>query len=413
MDTFHIVTIGPPESGKTVYLAAMNHALGNQAALGRHLSAVIEDPAPRSALRRLYQRICDPSERAWPPSTLAFDPMREYAFRVSVTWTRRLLGQRTRLYNYTVFNVSYVDYAGEWVSDSDEHAAELVGALAARAEQAHALVGVIDGLRLLQYMEGNPAAESFLTTQVRPVVEFMEGRSAPVHFVITKWDLFAGRYTLADVRARLLGVRASGFERLIGARTAEGGGRRSAVGTVRLIPVSSVGGLAVLKDDWTVEKATGGEPEPVNVIIPFVAAVNDIAAHAAEQLRAARPDPTGNDRLGDGVQKAGASLRERLAAADAPDLRIGLTGIAINLRTIVTFMATGGKEAVKILGTPAARTYRSVHRQAQRVRARDIRGVTSPESALYYIARELRRHLDAFEAREPASMLSAPGSVPH
>jgi hypothetical protein len=413
MDTFHIVTIGPPESGKTVYLAAMNHALGNRAALDRHMSAIVEDPVPRSALRRLYQRICDPDERDWPPSTLSFDPMREYVFRVSVTWTRRLFGQRTRLYNYTVFNVSYVDYAGEWVSDSDEHGTEFVAALAARAEEAHALVGVLDGLRLLQYMEGNPAAESFLTTQVRPVVDFMEGRSAPVHFVITKWDLFTGRYTLADVRERLLGVPASGFARLIGVRTAESGGRRPAIGTVRLIPVSSVGGLAVLKDDWTIEKAAAGEPEPVNVIIPFVAAVNDIAAHAAEQLRAAHPDPAGNERLGDGVQRAGVSLRERLATADVPDVRVGVTGIAINLRTIVTFMATGGKEAVKVLGTPAVRTYRSMHRQAQRVRARDIRGVTSPEGALYYIARELRRHLDAFEKREPASLLSSPDRVPH
>src|SRR4051794_12496104 len=189
MDTFHIVTIGPPEAGKTVYLAAMHHALGSSDVLGHGATATIEEHGARSQLRKLYSQICDPGEKAWPASTRSFDPMREYTFNVTVNWMQSRRARPSRLFSYPVLRVSYVDYAGEWVPDGDLHADELLRPFLDRVERADALVGVIDGVKLLQFMEGNPKSRSFLDGELRPVVEFMEGRGKPVHFIITKWDL--------------------------------------------------------------------------------------------------------------------------------------------------------------------------------------------------------------------------------
>ena len=411
--TYHVVALGSPGSGKTVYLSALHHVLGDDAeAVDKWVTATVDEPEKRSSLTKAYNLAVKPDDQHWPAGTHSGEQMREFIFTFRAAWTQyRLLGKVKR-HNYPALSVSYVDYAGEWIPEGDEQSQDVFEPFKQRVKQADALLGIIDGLKLLQFMTGHPLGASFMNDQLRPIVAFMEDTDAPLHFIITKWDLFSGSgFTLEDVRTKLLDSGQAGFRKLVESRTARKRLSRRAVGTVRLIPVTAVGGLAVLQDDWTIAKSSTAVATQLHVEIPLIAAVHDICDREAERLRKGNADdPAGveaTDALGNDVERAGKLAQKQMESPTAHDLKFGVTGVSVSLRQIVTFVADSGQDAVRALGKPAVKTGRALRRSTRRVRARDIEGVTSQEAALYYVMRALRRRLQDFEDQQPNTTLDA------
>jgi hypothetical protein len=107
------------------------------------------------------------------------------------------------------------------------------------------------------------------------------------------------------------------------------------------------------------------------------------------------------------VERAGKVAQKQMGGPQGPDVKIGFTGLSFSLQQIVTFVADSGQDAVRALGKPAVKTGRALRRCTRQVRARDIEGVTSPEAALYYVMRALRRRLRDFEHQQPNTTLDA------
>jgi hypothetical protein len=76
--SFNIVALGPPASGKTVYIATLHQVIGGDA-LARGISFTTSQPE-RSRLQRIYDQVANP-HKTWPVTTSAGDPMRETLFR--------------------------------------------------------------------------------------------------------------------------------------------------------------------------------------------------------------------------------------------------------------------------------------------------------------------------------------------
>ena len=81
MADYNVVALGPPGSGKTVYLAALHHSITSG-----HLADGIEidlDNRQEALLARIYREVADPTG-VWPPGTSRSEPMREFEMRFSV-----------------------------------------------------------------------------------------------------------------------------------------------------------------------------------------------------------------------------------------------------------------------------------------------------------------------------------------
>jgi hypothetical protein len=369
VNKFHIVALGPSGAGKTVFLATLHDVLG-RVPMGEGISAKAP-PDQAALLRRVYREVMDP-DADWPRSTNPGLDMREFTFEFAVSWTQSRLMGPPLVRSYPALTVSYVDYAGEWIPDADQTAPALLTPFRERVEEAHALLGIIDGLKLLQYLTGDPLGATFLADQLRPTVGFMEGTDKPIHFIITKWDLLDSRYTLDEVRTRLLESNESGFRALVESRTARSRWNRTPVGTIRLIPVSSVGRLAALGEDWSVVKTSRGRATPINVDVPLAAAVADVCELAAEQLRR-------REQARQAGKEIGADPRGTTAdqgyGRPSPDISLGLTGVRISL--------TGGCRL-------DVRAKRARHQRARPARGRH-RSVDAPAGAAGPVTRPGRR----------------------
>jgi len=122
----------------------------------------------------------------------------------------------------------------------------------------------------------------------------MRGYAKPIHFVITKWDLLRD-YTLPVIRDKLLSSADTGFRELVDSRSFSRGLGRKPVGTIRLIPVSSLGDFAVLGPNWTVKKSNQRKPTQVNVEVPLVAAITDVCDLALRGLRQEADEKRGSN----------------------------------------------------------------------------------------------------------------------
>ncbi|WP_246476979.1 hypothetical protein [Actinokineospora xionganensis] len=119
--------------------------------------------------------------------------------------------------------------------------------------QADALIGIIDGLRVLQAHQGDQRGMLLLQASLDAMINAMLGARTPIAFVITKWDLLDGLHPdentrLEMVRELLMGV--DGFRDLVTIQST----RR----IVRLLPVSAVGhDFAVLQGNEVHKRPQG------------------------------------------------------------------------------------------------------------------------------------------------------------
>ena len=269
--TFRIVALGTEGAGKTVYLASLFRELQTPCA-GRSwsLDASIEDSR---LLGKIYARVVDP-EAKWPPGT-AIGDMRKFAFDCMV---------RDGSESHRLLQLSYLDYAGELIDLKDSPVAK-VAELESHIRSAHALLGILDGARIAQYLRGEAAGRRYLQTEILPMVGAIAHAKCPVQFLITKWDLLTdiGEPSGATDEDRLRIVREAlaeqqDFQRLVDACSRVGK-------TLRLIPVSAVGdGFATLEKSGAVTKNANGVAEPFNLVTPLAAIVPDFFAMAAAKL---------------------------------------------------------------------------------------------------------------------------------
>jgi hypothetical protein len=270
--TFRVVALGVAGSGKTVFLSSMFQQLNLLSPGGRYrLEARTED---RIFLGGVYAQAANPRQ-PWPIGTRASET-REFLFDcVAVD------GKTAR----KVLSISYLDYAGELLEPGHPGNAAGLADLGARIESAHALLGIIDGLRVRQLLQNEPEGHEYVRGSLHTMIGLMASASCPIHFVVTKWDMVPDRAgnTGAEDSARLATVRDVLMRYLDLTPLFESWARSGRI--VRLIPVSAVGNdFATLDAEGEVVKRPNGRVHPTNVEVPLSAVLPDLFRQAASQL---------------------------------------------------------------------------------------------------------------------------------
>jgi double-GTPase-like protein len=301
--TFKVVALGLPGSGKTVLLASMFHEL-DHIAPGRSFY-LDTTPEQRVALNGVYRTVSDP-RRDWPRATRLAE-LTAYAFNCVALDED---GGRHHL-----LDVVYIDYAGELLEHTPEAGRSSFQELQSHIRSAQALLGLLDGQRILQLLRGERAGHDYLQFEVRSQLGLMQSAQAPVQLVITKWDLVRGfgEPPDADDRLRLDCV----ISALMAYDHVRGLVYSSPNQLVRLIPVSAVGrGFAELAEDGSVVKRSGGTVRPMNVDVPLCAVVPDLFRQVERSI-----DDDARRKLEESLRR---SLKGRSMRVRAVDVLSGL-----------------------------------------------------------------------------------------
>lgn len=277
LPTFNIIALGAQETGKTVLLASMFHRLSTELREGGfRLVTGLEQAAD---LSDLYATLRDP-EDSWPPGTM-IGQTRSFTFDCVGTAGGR---------DHAVLRFNYLDYAGELVGGGRAPAAPAQGRQASqqdleqRLDAAHAIFGIIDGRRMVDALRGGRDGLLYLENTIVPMIVLMRRAACPVHFILTKWDLFDSvgadededndRLELA--RKELLSYPP--IRNLVEQR-------RRARKVVRLIPVSAIGRqFATMAADGHMVKLPHGRLRPINVELPLCAVLPDLFAQVSAKL---------------------------------------------------------------------------------------------------------------------------------
>src|SRR6266566_4420908 len=279
LPTFNLIALGGQETGKTVLLASMFHSLTTELHDGGFRLQTSLDQSVQ--LTGLYQTLEDP-DAAWPPGT-SVGETRSFTFECIASAGGAEL---------PVLKFSYLDFAGELVGGGPASRAALDQQearqrdLEQRIDAAHALFGVIDGHRMLECLRGDPAGRSYIESSIVPMIGALRKAKCPVHFILTKWDLFGGCAVPGepmDENDRLMAVRNELMSHPQVRNLVEH--RRREKRVVRLIPVSAIGrNFATMDADGRMVKSRNGRLRPLNVEIPLCAVLPDLFAQIGQQL---------------------------------------------------------------------------------------------------------------------------------
>lgn len=271
--TYRIFTLGASGAGKTCFMASMFHRLSiYKPEIGFYLE--VPSNEQRILLTKIYSEMTDPY-KVWPAGTVN-EKQWHFTSVVSANGS-----------SFPVFRFTYLDYAGGHLTDPSQ--ADLLDAQAKVAEADTVLV-LLDGQKILRRLENKERLIDDPRKRIGAELDFMlpyltKSLKKPIHFIISKWDLFEGKYLLSDVRNCLL--QYDNFAAIIAQRI------RLKVPT-RLIPVSAVGiGFAAMTEDGVMNKKPDIHPRPFQVemsiastlIDAFEAATKDLGDQQLEQLR--------------------------------------------------------------------------------------------------------------------------------
>jgi Double-GTPase 2 len=264
MEEYQVAVVGPPECGKTVYLATLNHVLSRRW-IAPGLSAVVKPAIMGSRLAAIYRQIADPRSD-FPKATLLSE-IHEWRFEFRVAAAGR---------TYPLMSVKYFDAGGEWWTRplTDGREADTWHTL---IERMDAVLGFLDGDQLGRYLDGSLSESAFYAAAIDWLMPALNECGGPVHIVVTKWDLLQGRYSLQDVQRAM----SRWLHPLADDRPIRGRGHVRRARRVRIIPVTSLGSFAYLDSRGLVHKRKDAEPAPVNVLIPFAAVLPDLVIEAA------------------------------------------------------------------------------------------------------------------------------------
>jgi GTPase SAR1 family protein len=263
MRTYKVIMLGSSGAGKTVFLASMHKKLSIQGEEGFFIE--VQDPARRQALENIYAEVATGDR--WPMHNDPSDQGQggEWTFRCCVRIEDRSI--------HPACQFTYLDYAGGKLTDANVGGEDLVS----EAKTADAVLGLLDGRKIYSFMKNNDDEfrNLFLHKDIPSIARIMQYCEAPVHFVISKWDLLEGKYTLGQIRDRLLEILE--FKNLISQLTGN---------TVRLIPVSSVGAnFATLLPNGKMQKHSGAIPRPFYVEVPLACVLPDALLKRVADLK--------------------------------------------------------------------------------------------------------------------------------
>jgi len=277
--TFRVIALGVAGSGKTVFLSSMFHAL-NVPMPGR--SYFLEtDASHRVYLSNVFDEISDTAE-PWPRGTRTGET-RELVFDC-VSFNEGV--------KHRIFRISYLDYAGELLESEQEAGSTALSELEERIQKTHALLGMLDGYRVLQYLRNEPAGRRYFRSSIQPMIGTMAGATCPIHFVLTKWDLVRGfgEPDNADDNTRLSLVRQALIDnaQIRALVDTHSWGNR----IIRLIPVSAVGpDFAQMDHADHMLKRPEGEVKPTNIEVPLTAILPDVFSQVELSLDASFRKP--------------------------------------------------------------------------------------------------------------------------
>ena len=175
--TFRVIALGLSGAGKTLLLSSMYHALNFPSnARPYHLETGAADA---TLLANIRDQVLD-RDAGWPSATPLVD---ERDFRFDYV-ARDASGQK-----HTILRMEYLDYAGEILTPGDQEGIANLEKLEERIQGAHALLGLIDGIKLRKFKQGDPEGLRYFDAVLLPMIGFMQQASCPIQLVVTKWDL--------------------------------------------------------------------------------------------------------------------------------------------------------------------------------------------------------------------------------
>jgi hypothetical protein len=372
--TFRVVALGLNGAGKTVLLASQFHKLSEPVADRRYfLDGHWEQDTD---LAEIYASIGDTSA-PWPAGTRIADT-REFLFDC------KAFGRTDE--ERSVFRISYLDYAGDLLeTPAEENTAK--GELEARVHDAHALLVIIDGRRVLELLRDEPDGRAYMD-RIRPLLGLARRASCPVQLILTKWDLVRcfSASSDDDELLREVGSRLMANGHVTALVRAHGQHQQE----VRLIPVSAVGSeFADLCDDGRVVKRTDGTLDPIHVDVPLCAVLSDMFAQVRRSL-----DPSVRARL-----EADISGRVR-AFVDATAIVTSVLGSHVGMVVRGALRGKVGDEVVRVF----------VEMLVSRSRGPDD-PAEDEEAETQRLRAEVIEHMERavllFEARLPSSTLSS------
>jgi hypothetical protein len=257
---------------------------------------------------------------------------------------------------------------------------------------------MIDGHRILQYLQRLPAGIQYVRTTIQPLLGILASSTCPIYFVLTKWDIVHGfgEPSNADEDTRL---------RMVCDALMVDPHVRAVVdihSMVRLIPVSAVGpGFAELDvSTGRVVKRHDGQMRPTNIDAPLAAVLPDVFRQVQSAMGAADRDWINAQVRGSMRLTAGTSLglvATVLAGPAGRALRMALQlvfgpGVSHELTTMMLDWI-GRPFADKVAGAGATRV--SGERNAETVR-----------QARAKLLDDFQRTTMRLEVRLPASMLT-------
>lgn len=262
MSTHKIIVLGPSGSGKTTFLASMYERLKIQRQETTFFLRANLDAG--NTLGRLYQGLM----KSQLPDKTLLGNVTTWSFDCSVTTAKGA---------FTAFQLDYLDYAGERLTDQVAYAPlDPHSHFQQAVQEADSVIGLLDGLKIREYML-DPAKVGALYENVSTVMRHIQANQhqmrSPVHFIITKWDVFShdgtmpGNDMLAQVREILL--KFDDFRDFVTNHPNKNA-------AIRLIPVSALGlGYMRLQADGTMRPVPGALPSPYQVAYPLACALVD------------------------------------------------------------------------------------------------------------------------------------------
>jgi hypothetical protein len=269
MASYKIIILGPRRSGKTVFLASMYRRLSIPGQFKIFLecdtSSIVINPAdgremsPRQLLVERYANLADPY-KDWEPGTVDIERWH---------FTCKVQKPDLDFKDFTACEFTYLDYAGGDLAL--RHNPELDREL----EEADSLLGLLDGAKILSLMRDEGDGYTQITQDLGNILPILMRKKNPVHFVISKWDLLHGIFSLEQIRERLL--EEENFRDFVQNRI-------DGSSSVRLIPVSAVGMEFVKLEDGIVKKIPGKSLKPFQVEMPLACVLPDKVKSELEQI---------------------------------------------------------------------------------------------------------------------------------
>jgi len=286
MPNYKIVILGPRRSGKTVFLASLYRRLSipgqYKIFLDCDITSTVINPtdgremSPRQLLAERYANLADPC-KDWEPGTIDVEKWH---------FTCKVQRPDLEFKEFTACEFTYLDYAG---GDVD---ARQNPELEHELQDANCLLGLLDGEKILSLMREEGDGYTQITKDFGNMLPTLTRKKDPVHFVISKWDILEGLFTLEEIRNRLL---QEDFFRDFVQNRLDGNS------SVRLIPVSAVGMEFVELEEGIMKKVPGKNLKPFQVEMPLACVLPDQVKDELKQI-AKKKEELLNQQINDSNQ---------------------------------------------------------------------------------------------------------------